>query len=118
MLAGCAARPGVRLADLGAVFTGAMEEAGWSLTPVSGRYDFHGQGQDAIERPLHVAGDGVRSEDDAALPAGAVISYHPGRDVDPPVAWSPGISDNLLVDDDGAEWLSDGWEHTWRELRA
>jgi Xaa-Pro aminopeptidase len=111
-----AARPGIRLAELGGVYAGAIAEAGWSLAPGSGKYDFHGQGQDAIERPLHVAGAGPDSEDDAALPAGAVISYHPGGEVDPPVAWGPGISDNLLVGEGGAEWLSDGWEHAWREM--
>ena len=113
-----AARPGVRLAALGAVFEGTLAEAGWSLPGGSQKFAFHGQGQDAIERPLYVAGDDRDPGADADLPAGAIISYHPGRAVDPPVPWSPGISDNLLVGDDGAEWLSVDWDHAWQDLRA
>jgi Xaa-Pro aminopeptidase len=112
-----AARPGVRLAELGTVFEGALAEAGWTLPGRSGKFDFHGQGQDAIERPVYVAGDGLDSASDAELPVGAVLSYHPGRHVEPAVAWGPGISDNLLVGEHQAEWLSGAWKHEWREVR-
>ncbi len=113
-----AAHPGTRLADLGAVFEASLADAGWTFPERSQKLDFHGQGQDAIEHPWHVAGAGGTASSDAPLTAGTVISYHPHSPVEPAVAWTPGISDNLLVGVDGAEWLSGDWAHEWRMVPA
>ena len=49
------------------------------------------------------------------LVSGTVLSYHPHRNVSADVSWAPGVSDSLLITDDGGEWLSADWRHSWRE---
>jgi Xaa-Pro aminopeptidase len=113
-----AARPGVRVSELAAVFEQTVLDDGWRLGPPTQHFDFHGQGQDVIERPWYAAEQPWGSAGDAPLPVGGIVSYHPARRVEPPVGWTPGISDNLLVTADGGEWLSGGWDHRFREVRT
>lgn len=110
-----AARPGVRVSELAAVFEEAVRGDGWKLGSPAQHFDFHGQGQDVIEAPWYAEEQPWGSAADAPLPAGAVMSYHPARRIDPVVGWTPGISDNLLVTAEGGEWLSGGWSHRFRE---
>jgi Xaa-Pro aminopeptidase len=111
-----AARPGVRLAELAAHFEHALVDDGWQLGAPTQHFDFHGQGMDVIELPWYAAEQPWGGSRDAALEPGTIVSYHPRRNVVPAVGWSPGVSDNLLVTDDGAEWLSSDWSHRWREV--
>jgi Xaa-Pro aminopeptidase len=113
-----AAQPGIRVSELASVFETTVLEDGWNLGPPTQHFDFHGQGQDVIELPWYAAEQPWGSAGDAALPVGGIVSYHPARRIDPPVGWTPGVSDNLLVTDDGGEWLSDGWDHRFREVRT
>jgi Xaa-Pro dipeptidase len=114
-----AARPGARLADLAARFEDTLREDGYELAEPTRHFDFHGQGMDVIELPWYSAEQPWGSSKDAILEAGTVISYHPRRNVRPQVAWSPGVSDNLLVVESGAaERLSGAWSHEWREVRT
>lgn len=113
-----AARPGVRLSELAAVFERTVAEDGWALGAPTQQFDFHGQGQDVIEYPWFAAEQPWGSEGDAALPLGAIVSYHPSRRVEGWSGWTPGVSDNLLVTADGGEWLSGDWSHEWREVAA
>ena len=106
-----AARPGVRVSKLAGVFEQTVREDGWSLGPPTQHFDFHGQGLDVIELPWFAAEQPWGSKGDAALPVGGIVSYHPARRVEPAVGWTPGISDNLLVTENGAEWLSGEWTH-------
>jgi Xaa-Pro aminopeptidase len=111
-----AARPGVRLAELANTFEETVVGDGWELGAATQHFDFHGQGMDVIELPWYAAEQPWGSTGDAELEPGTIVSYHPRRNVVPAVGWSPGVSDNLLVTDDGAEWLSGEWSHTWREV--
>ena len=111
-----AARAGVRVSELAGVFEDAVREDGWELGPPSQHFDFHGQGQDVIELPWYAAEQPWGSAGDAALAVGGIVSYHPARRTVPGVGWTPGISDNLLVTSDGAEWLSGRWDHRFREV--
>jgi Xaa-Pro aminopeptidase len=113
-----AARPGVRLAELAGVFERTISDDGWSLGAPTQHFDFHGQGQDVIERPTYAAEQPWGSDGDTEVPPGTIVSYHPARRVEPPVGWAPGISDNLLVTEQGGEWLSGDWSHRWREVRS
>jgi Xaa-Pro aminopeptidase len=113
-----AAKPGVRVAALAAAFEDVLRSYGWALGEPTRHFDFHGQGMDVIEYPWYAAEQPWGSSRDRALEAGAILSYHPRRNVVPAVAWSTGISDNLLITDDGAEWLSGDWDQRWREVRA
>lgn len=110
-----AARPGVRLAALSACYDESLRGAGYGLGAPTRHFDFHGQGLDVIERPWFAAEQPWGSTGDGPLPAGAVLSYHPRRHVEPAVAWTTGVSDDLLVTGAGGEWLGAGWDHTWRE---
>jgi Xaa-Pro aminopeptidase len=110
-----AAKPGVTCAALTAVFEDTLRDDGWTLGAPTRHFDFHGQGHDTIEFPWFAAEQPWGGTNDVALEAGAVLSYHPRRDVDGEIGWYPGVSDNLLVTDDGGEWLSREWSHEWRE---
>ncbi len=112
-----AARPGARLAELAATFERVLAHDGWELGAPTQHFDFHGQGMDVIEYPWYAAEQPWGGSRDFELEPGAIISYHPRRNVVPAVPWSPGVSDNLLVTADGAEWLSGDWSHRWREVR-
>jgi Xaa-Pro aminopeptidase len=112
-----ATRPGMRVAELAAVFEQTVVEDGWTLGTPTTQFDFHGQGQDVIERPWYAAEQPWGSSFDAELPAGAILSYHPHRNVDGYSGWSPGVSDNILVTPEGGEWLSSNWQHEWRDAR-
>jgi Xaa-Pro aminopeptidase len=111
-----ATRPGVRLAELASVYEQTLADDGWELGSPTRHFDFHGQGMDVIEYPWYAAEQPWGSSHDFELEPGAILSYHPRRDVVPSVAWSTGVSDNLLVTHDGAEWLSGEWSHEWREV--
>lgn len=113
-----AARPGVRISELGRLFEEIVVDDGWSLGAPTQHFDFHGQGLDVIELPWFAAEEPWGKAGDAEMPVGAVFSYHPARRVTPPVGWSPGISDNLLVTDDGGELLSGNWSHSWRKAEV
>jgi len=113
-----AAKPGVLISELGRLFEEIVLDDGWSLGAPTQHFDFHGQGLDVIELPWFAAEEPWGKAGDAEMPVGAVFSYHPARRVTPPVGWSPGISDNLLVTEDGGELLSGDWSHHWREVRA
>jgi Xaa-Pro aminopeptidase len=113
-----AARPGVRVSELGRLFEQTLLEDGWQLGAPTQHFDLHGQGQDVIELPWYAAEQPWGSSGDGELPAGGVVSYHPGRRIEPSVGWTPGISDNLLVAESGGEWLSGRWSHEWREVAA
>ena len=111
-----AARPGIRVSELAALFEQTIRDDGWRLGPPTQHFDFHGQGQDVIELPWYAAEQPWGSAGDAPLPVGGIVSYHPARRIDPPIGWTPGISDNLLVTEQGGEWLSGGWDHRFREV--
>ena len=111
-----AARPGIRVSELAGVFEQTIRDDGWQLGPPTQHFDFHGQGQDVIELPWYAAEQPWGSAGDAPLPVGGIVSYHPARRIEPPVGWTPGISDNLLVTEQGGEWLSGGWDHRFREV--
>jgi Xaa-Pro aminopeptidase len=113
-----AARPAVRVSELAQVFEDTIRADGWELGPPTQHFDFHGQGQDVIELPWYAAEQPWGSAGDASLPVGGIVSYHPARRVEPAVGWTPGISDNLLVTAEGAEWLSGDWSHRFREAAA
>lgn len=113
-----AARPGARISELGRLFEEIVLEDGWSLGAPTQHFDFHGQGLDVIELPWFAAEEPWGTAGDAEMPVGAVFSYHPARRVTPSVGWSPGISDNLLVTEDGGELLSGDWSHRWRKADA
>jgi Xaa-Pro aminopeptidase len=113
-----AARPGVRVSELAGVFEQTVLDDGWSLGAPTQHFDFHGQGLDVIELPWYAAEQPWGSAGDAPLPVGGIVSYHPARRIDPPVGWTPGISDNLLVTENGAEWLSGEWTHRFVDGRT
>ena len=113
-----AARPDARVSKLAGVFEQTILEDGWRLGAPTQHFDFHGQGLDVIERPWYAAEQPWGSLGDAPLPEGAVMSYHPARRIEPFAGWTPGISDNLLITEDGSEWLSGGWDHRFREVSA
>jgi Xaa-Pro dipeptidase len=113
-----AARPGTRVSELGAVFERTVREDGWTIGPPSQHFDFHGQGMDVIELPWFAHEQPWGSAGDRELAAGSILSYHPARNVVPAVAWTPGVSDNLLVTEDGGRRLSGDWSHRWREVAA
>jgi Xaa-Pro aminopeptidase len=113
-----AARPGARLAQLADVFESTLKEDGWELGEPTQHFDFHGQGMDVIEYPWFAAEQPWGGSGDFALETGTIISYHPARRIVSGPAWSPGVSDNLLISETGAEWLSGDWSHEWREVRA
>ena len=111
-----AARPGVTLAALTALFEQTLRDDGWTLGAPTRHFDFHGQGYDVIEFPWYAAEQPWGGTQDVELAAGAILSYHPRRDVDGEIGWYPGVSDNLLVTESGGEWLSRDWSHEWREI--
>jgi len=112
------ARPGARLADVAAAFEDTLRADGYELGAPTRHFDFHGQGMDVIELPWYAAEQPWGGSKDVELEAGTVLSYHPRRNVVPTVAWSPGVSDNLLLVDEGdAVRLSGDWSHEWREVR-
>jgi len=113
-----AARPGIRVSELAGVFEQTVLEDGWNLGAPTQHFDFHGQGQDVIELPWYAAEQPWGSAGDAALPIGGIVSYHPARRIDGFAGWTPGISDNLLVTEQGGEWLSGGWNHRFREVQT
>jgi Xaa-Pro aminopeptidase len=114
---GAAARPGVRLSELAALFEDTLTSDGWQLGAPTTHFDFHGQGQDVIELPWFAAEQPWGSTGDTELLAGTVLSYHPRRNVeDPGIRWYPGVSDNLAIGEAGSEWLSIDWPHQWREV--
>jgi hypothetical protein len=100
------------------VFEQTVLDDGWSLGAPTQHFDFHGQGLDVIELPWYAAEQPWGSAGDAPLPVGGIVSYHPARRIDPPVGWTPGISDNLLVTENGAEWLSGEWTHRFVDGRT
>jgi len=111
-----AARPGVRLAELAARFEQTVVDDGWKLGPPTQHFDFHGQGMDVIELPWYAAEQPWGGSGDVELEPGTIVSYHPRRNVVPAIGWSGGVSDNLVVTNNGAEWLSGDWSHRWREV--
>jgi len=113
-----AAKPGLTLAELAGSFEHTLQADGWELADPTTHFDFHGQGMDVIERPWFAAEQPWGGTGDAVLRPGVIVSYHPRRNTVPEVSWSPGVSDNLLITEDGAEWLSGGWSHEWREATA
>ena len=108
--------PGSASPSSPSVFEQTIRDDGWQLGPPTQHFDFHGQGQDVIELPVVRGRAAVGLGGDAPLPVGGIVSYHPARRIDPPVGWTPGISDNLLVTEQGGEWLSGGWDHRFREV--
>jgi Xaa-Pro aminopeptidase len=112
-----AARPGARLAQLAKVFEDTLSEDGWELGEPTQHFDFHGQGMDVIEYPWFAAEQPWGGSRDFALEPGSILSYHPARTITSGPMWSPGVSDNLLITETGAEWLSGDWSHDW-EVRA
>ena len=108
-----AARPGVTLGSLARCYDEALRAANYEFGEETTHFDFHGQGLDVIEAPWFAAAQPWGSTGDAELQSGAILSYHPRRNVLPGVAWSTGMSDDLLITDTGSEWLSGDWEHSW-----
>lgn len=115
---GDAAAPGVRLAKLAQLFEETLREDDWPLGTPPTHFDFHGQGQDVIELPWYAAEQPWGSTGDTELAAGMVLSYHPRRNIEREIGWYPGVSDSLLITEQGAEWLSVEWPHAWREVCA
>ncbi|MFN8719879.1 MAG: M24 family metallopeptidase [Rhodospirillales bacterium] len=111
-----AARPGATLAGISAVFAEAMADGGWAPTGPSAHYDFHGQGLDAIEWPLHSSADPAGTHGDAVLEAGQVFSYHPARPYGRTAGFLPDIHDNMLVTGTGGERLSGDWDLGWTPM--
>lgn len=111
-----AARPGVTLGELARSYDDALRAADYEFGATTTHFDFHGQGLDVIESPWFAAEQPWGSIGDAALTAGTILSYHPRRNVVPGVAWSTGMSDDLLITDSGSEWLSGDWDHSWRRV--
>lgn len=108
-----AAKPGVHLAELTAIFEQQLLEDGWRLGAQQGiHFDVHGQGLDTIERPFY----GTLGIEDWPLEAGMTLSYHPRRTVIPAPRWSTGINEDILITEAGAERLGGGWEHRWRMM--
>ena len=96
-----AARPGVRLADLAARFEQMLREDGWQLGAPTRHFDFHGQGMDVIELPWYAAEQPWGGTKDAdARGRGRSFRTTLAATSCPEVAWSPGVSDNLLVTDE------------------
>lgn len=110
------AKPGAKLSELAATFEALLSEDGWHLGQAPVAFDFHGQGMDTIERPWHAAESPWGQSQDWPLEAGMVFSYHPKRVVTPKPTWSTGINEDILITDNGAERLGNGWDHRWRLL--
>jgi Xaa-Pro dipeptidase len=111
-----AARPGATLEQLAGIFEATLEQDGFTRTrELASHFDFHGQGQDVIEDPCFAEDLPIAGLATEPLVSGTVLSYHPHRNVDADVSWAPGVSDSLLITDDGGEWLSADWRHSWRE---
>ena len=72
-----AARPGIRVSELAAVFERTIRDDDWQVGPPTQHFDFHGQGQDVIELPWYAAEQPWGSAGDAPLPVGGIVSYHP-----------------------------------------
>lgn len=108
------ARPGARLSELSAVFDRVLQEDGFTLGPAGRHYNFHGQGLDTIERPWFAAEQPWGASQDWPLESGMVFSYHPHRVVNDFRGWTPGINEDILITDQGAERLSGDWSHRWR----
>ena len=106
------ARPGVCLADLARTFEQVLFDDGWQLAERQIlHHDFHGQGLDPVEWPLY----GPLAQMDTALEKGMILSYHPHREVVPPVR-ATGICDDILITENGAERLSGDWDFKWRRI--
>ena len=114
-----AARPGARARRARRrLFEGRSAEDGWELGEPTQHFDFHGQGMDVIEFPWFAAEQPWGGSRDAELePGPSSPTIRAERSCREP-AWSPGVSDNLLISETAAEWLSGDWSHEWREGRA
>ncbi|MCU0906138.1 MAG: aminopeptidase P family N-terminal domain-containing protein [Rhodobacteraceae bacterium] len=112
-----AARPGMTLAGLSALYVEGMEARGFVVAGPSAHFDFHGQGLDGIEAPFFSSWDAEGTTGDAVLREGQVLSYHPRRPFVGDTGWLPDIHDNLLIGADGAERLSGDWGFHWRAMR-
>ena len=111
-----AARPGATLSDLARIFETTLDADGLTRTgELSSHFDLHGQGQDVIEDPCFAQNLPMTDLAIEPLVSGTVLSYHPHRHIDADVSWAPGVSDSLLIADNGGEWLSADWRHSWRE---
>lgn len=111
-----AAKPGLRLSDLAALFEEQLREDGWELGEATTHFDFHGQGLDTIERPWFSAQAPWGQSQDWPLEAGMTFSYHPRRRVAPAPRWSTGINEDILITETGAQRFSIDWEHRWRPM--
>jgi Xaa-Pro aminopeptidase len=112
-----AARPGMTMAGLSALYVQGMEARGWVVAGPSAHFDFHGQGLDGIEAPFFSSWDAEGTQGDALLRAGQVLSYHPRRPFLGDTGWLPDIHDNLQIGRDGAERLSGDWGFHWKPMR-
>ena len=45
------AKPGIRISELAQTFEKVLLDDGWKFGPPKNHFDFHGQGQDVVERP-------------------------------------------------------------------
>lgn len=111
-----AARPGVTLPQLAAIFERTLVEDGWQLGAPTRHFDMHGQGLDTIERPWFAAEQPWGSSQSWPLEAGMTFSYHPRRAVTPDVPWGTGINEDILITPDGAERFSGDWDLRWRPM--
>ncbi|MEM7124799.1 MAG: Xaa-Pro peptidase family protein [Chloroflexota bacterium] len=110
------AKPGAKLSELAQTFEAVLREDGWTIGKPTVAFDFHGQGMDTIERPWHAAESPWGQSQDWSLEAGMVFSYHPKRQVSPKPGWGTGINEDILITENGAEGLGNGWNHHWRLL--
>ncbi len=111
-----AAKPGVRLSELAAVFTRVLLDCGWKMSAdLVDQYDFHGHGMDVIEWPRFGP---TETRFDTELISGMVFSYHPSRNMSPAVR-ETGVNEDLLITDQGGVRLCQGtsgisWGQQWR----
>jgi Xaa-Pro aminopeptidase len=108
------AKPGVRISELAHTFDTVLLDDGWEFGPPKNHFDFHGQGQDVVERPWWDEGQPCGQED-WELPAGTVLCYHPARTMIPSVL-DTGICDDVVITSKGAERLSGDWDFRWRRI--
>ncbi|MBC8078498.1 MAG: aminopeptidase P family protein [Chloroflexales bacterium] len=111
------ARPGARLSALAAAYEERMRDDGWTLGKPGTHFDFHGQGMDTIERPWFAEETPWGQSQDWPLEEGMIFSFHPKRSVPSATGWSPGINEDILITENGADRLSGDWDLRWRMMK-
>ena len=112
-----AARPGVRLSALAALFEKGMREYGFEIDGETQHFDIHGQGMDTIEYPWFAQATPWGQTQDWPLEAGMVFSYHPRRRLVGYRGWGTGLNEDIVITEQGAERLSGGWDQSWRPMK-